>query len=299
MIEAFEKWPESQEPNETVSFPGPNNLALVIRPEGPADHYITRRAQAFALANNTQNSIYEVIGADPVRTAQFAGAMKTIAHFPGYGIPDLVQNYDWAALGNALIVDLGGSQGYVAMELAQNFPEARLIVQDMGRVIKGAKSIVPDQLKERVQFMAHELFEPQTVEADVYLFRMVFHNWSDKYCVIMLRAQIPALRPGAKILIQDACMPNPNTIPLWKERELRYVINPNLTTRDLINKTTPRAMDLNMGAFFNSRERYLHEWKALLAEADGRFVLQRVIEPEGHGLAILEIGWDESILPRS
>lgn len=52
-------------------------------------------------------------------------------------------------------------------------------------------------------------------------------------------------------------------------------------------------MDMSMGALFNSRERYLHEWKGLLAEADERFVLRRVIEPNGYGLAILEIEWNE------
>lgn len=51
-------------------------------------------------------------------------------------------------------------------------------------------------------------------------------------------------------------------------------------------------MDLNMGCFFNSRERYLDEWKALLAAADERYVLKRVIDPKDSLLAILEIVWD-------
>lgn len=150
--------------------------------------------------------------------------MRTLARFPGYGIPDVARNYNWASLGHALIVDVGGSQGYVAIELANNFNDVSLVVQDMGKVIDGAEAGVPDRLKGRIRFMEHDLFEPQTVEADVYFFRMVFHNWADKYGVLILRAQIPALRPGAKILIQDACMPDPGAIPLWMERDLRYVI---------------------------------------------------------------------------
>lgn len=88
-------------------------------------------------------------------------------------------------------------------------------------MIEGAESNVPDQLKGRVEFMKHELFEPQTVQADVYFFRMVFRSWGDKYALQALKAQIPALRPGVKILIQDVCMPEQGTIPLWRERVQR------------------------------------------------------------------------------
>ena len=53
-------------------------------------------------------------------------------------------------------------------------------------------------------------------------------------------------------------------------------------------------MDLSMATLFNARERYLDEWKGLLAAADDRFHLQRVIQPEGSLLVILEIVWDVS-----
>jgi len=53
-------------------------------------------------------------------------------------------------------------------------------------------------------------------------------------------------------------------------------------------------MDLNVGASFGGRIRSLHEWKALLSEADKRFVLQRAISPRGSLLSTLEIIWDPS-----
>ncbi|KAI1458806.1 S-adenosyl-L-methionine-dependent methyltransferase [Annulohypoxylon moriforme] len=245
MVDALQKWPGSQEPNET----------------------------AFALANNTENTIYEVISGDPQRGMRFASAMKAMALLPGYGTSDVVKNYDWASLGKAFVVDVGGSQGHIALEIAKHFSDINLLVQDMGKMVEGAEALVPDELKGQIKFMEHELFATQTVQADVYYFRMVFHNWSDKYCVLILKAQIPALKTGAKILIQDICMPEPAKLPLWKERDLR-------------------ATDLNMGAFFNARERSLEEWKDLLAQADPRFVLRRVVEPKGSGLAMMEIIWN-------
>ncbi|KAK7750848.1 hypothetical protein SLS62_007247 [Diatrype stigma] len=234
-VDAMEKWPESEEPNET----------------------------GFSLANNTDKSIYDVLGNDPARAMRFAASMKSFDHFPGYATGEVSKAYDWTSLGETYMVDVGGSKGHVSVAVAKQFPRLKILVQDMAMVVNGAESNIPDELKGRISFMAHGLFDPQPVQADVYFFRMVFHNWADKYAVKILKAQIPALRPGATILIQDTVMPEPNP---------------------------HRGMDLNMATFFNARERYLDEWKGLLAAADDRFVLQRVVKPEESVFSILEIG---------
>lgn len=155
---------------------------------------------------------------------RFASGMQAIDHVPGYAIRNVSKVYDWASLGDAFIVNVGGSRGQAAIELASNFANVKLLVQDSPVIIEGAESEVPDHLKGRVEFMKHELFEPQTVQADVYFFRMVFRNLGDKYAVRALKAHISALRPGVKILIQDVCMPEQDTIPLWRERVQRYAI---------------------------------------------------------------------------
>ena len=93
----------------------------------------------------------------------------------------------------------------------------------MEQVVEGAGVDLPPDLTTRVQFMAHYLFKPQTVVADVYYMRWILHNWSNKYCALILKAQIPALKPGARILIQEFCMPMPGQAQLWKEQDARYV----------------------------------------------------------------------------
>lgn len=172
--------------------------------------------QGFVLANNGK-SIQEVVTTDPERAVRFASAMQAISHVPGYAIELVSTVYDWASLGDAYIVNVGGSRGQAAIELAKNFENIKLLVQDSANMIQGAESGVPAELTGRIEFMAHELFEPQTVKASVYFFRMVFRNLGDKYAVQALKAQIPVLRPGVKILLQDVCMPEPDAIPLWRE----------------------------------------------------------------------------------
>lgn len=147
--------------------------------------------------------------------------MKAFTSRPGHDISYVLDNYDWGSLGQALVVDVGGAGGHVAIQLTKRFENLGVLVQDAEKAIIGVEARVPEELKHRVRFMAHDFFTPQNITADVYYLRWVMHNWSDKYCVLILRALIPALKPGARIVIQDTCMPQPHTIPLWRERHLR------------------------------------------------------------------------------
>lgn len=225
---------------------------------------------------------------------RFGSGMQAIDHVPGYAIGHVSTVYDWASLGNAYIVNVGGSRGQAAIELASKFDKVKLLVQDSAMFIQGAESAVPDQLKDRVEFMKHELFEPQTVQADVYFFRMTFRTWDDKYAVQILKAHIPVLRQGVKILIQDVCMPEQNSIPLWRDRVERYATwgDPSSDRKTRPLTTCHRNVDMALKCFFNGRERHLDEWKALLAAADDRFVLHRVHVPEHSLLGMLEVHWD-------
>jgi hypothetical protein len=97
-----------------------------------------------------------------------------------------------------------------------------MIVQDMKKVLEDA--LVPEDLQGRVKFKAHNIFALQPVQgADVYYLRWIIYNWSDKYCILILRALVPALKSGAKVIIEESLMPEPSTMPLWKEKNLRYV----------------------------------------------------------------------------
>ena len=181
--------------------------------------------QGFSLANNTQESIYQVIGSDAARASRFAHAMDAFTADQSYNVSYIVDHYDWNALGSALVVDVGGAQGHVGIRLAQRYPSLNILIQDMEKVIDSA-SLEPSiaELAPRVRFMAHDFFSEQPVEADVYYFRWIFHNWSDKYSIQILRCLTPALKHGARIVINDTCMPEPGRMAQWREKDLRQAL---------------------------------------------------------------------------
>ncbi|XDG05684.1 hypothetical protein ABKA04_005299 [Annulohypoxylon sp. FPYF3050] len=198
--------------------------------------------------------------------------MKVFSTSPGFDPIHIIDNYDWTSVGDAQVVDVGGGQGHIAIELARRFSNLNFIVQDMEKMIENAEVGVPKTLQDRVRFMVHDLFEPQIIRADVFFFRWIFHNWSDKYCIQILRAQIPALKPNARVVIQDGCLPEPGTVAHWREKYLR-------------------SDDLSMAATFNARERSVDGWRDLLADADPRFTMKSVIQPKGSTLAIIDVIW--------
>ena len=112
----------------------------------------------------------------------------------------------------------------MSIRLASSFPKLHFIVQDLASTVDSAASSLPPELSDRVEFMPHDFFTEQPVKgADLYLFRWIFHNWLDDYCIKILHSLIPALKKGAMIVINDNVLPEPGTMGLWQERRLRYV----------------------------------------------------------------------------
>jgi hypothetical protein len=70
--------------------------------------------------------------------------------------------------------------------------------------------------------MGHNFFDEQPIKnADIYHFRRVFHNWSDKYCIKILQALVPALKPGARVIVSDLVIPRRGSVSLDRERQIR------------------------------------------------------------------------------
>ena len=206
----------------------------------------------------------------------------------GFETSHVNAGFDWQSLGNAVVVDVGGSHGHISIALAAEFPSLKIIVQDLESTINGVTHELTDGVSGRVSFMAHDFFQEQPVVADVYYFRWIFHNWSDTYCIKILKALIPALRTGARIIINDTCMSEPGKIAFWREKELRCV---ECISAMLLANLECRTFDLGMIALLNGRERDADEWRLLFDRADSRFHFVGVKQPEGSSLALMEAVW--------
>ena len=139
---------------------------------------------------------------------------------PGFEVGHVLESFDWDLVKNGTVVDVGGSHGVVSIEVARKYPSLQFVVQDRAEVINAVQ--LPEDVAGRVTLMPYDFFMEQPVkDADVYLYRWIFHNWSDKYCLKLCRALIPALKPGARLLIQDILLPEPGELSFFQERKAR------------------------------------------------------------------------------
>lgn len=174
----------------------------------------------FALVYGTNVPMMEVASQDPRRAKQMGMAMSFLNSRAGKEVRYLAENFAWGSADEGLLVDVGGSNGSVAVELAECLPKMRFVVQDKPEVIKDV--LVPEILQKRLQFMAHDFFEEQPVKgADIYLLRSILHDWPDKYAAKILSNLIPALKKGARVLVCDICLASPGELSPYRARESR------------------------------------------------------------------------------
>ncbi|KAB8218550.1 S-adenosyl-L-methionine-dependent methyltransferase [Aspergillus novoparasiticus] len=249
ILEASVKWPKSLAKNNT----------------------------AFNVAYGTDKPFFEWLDTQPSEREQFAKYMRMIQQSEGMSLSHLVDGFDWASLGKATVVDVGGSTGAASIALAKSFPDLNFIVQDLsGNTKSGAASLNEPSLAGRILFQEHNFFDIQPFNgADVYLLRMIIHDWQLEDAVKILQQLLPALKKGSRIVIMDIVLPTPGTIPTVQEGLLR-------------------ARDLTMLQSFNSTERDITEWTALVKKADPNLQIINIVQPVGSIMAVLEIVWEHS-----
>ena len=179
MFDAFSKYGDSGEPNET----------------------------AFSLANGTDLNIYRFLGQNPERARRFGAGMRFFTKDEGWNLKHLVDGFDWASIDypGSTVVDMGGGQGSVSRVLAKATQNVKFIVLDLPGTVDQGKAALPKEFDGRIEFMAHDFFTEQAVTKapEVYLFRWIFHNWSDGYCIKILRSLIPSLSDDTRVLIYE------------------------------------------------------------------------------------------------
>jgi len=96
----------------------------------------------------------------------------------------------------------------LSKELLRRYPNIeRAPILELPELV-AARADVPKDLVGDLFFHPYDFAGPQPVkDADVYILRDVFRDWSDKYAVEILRNQIPALKPGARVYVNETCLP--------------------------------------------------------------------------------------------
>ena len=94
---------------------------------------------------------------------------------------DIYPFYDLPA--GSKVVDVGGSRGHVSVRIAEKVPDLNFVVQDDEGILEaGQAEGIPENVKDRIEFMPHDFFNEQPVQgAEVYLLRFILHDHPDAF----------------------------------------------------------------------------------------------------------------------
>ncbi|CAE7179551.1 Sterigmatocystin 8-O-methyltransferase [Pyrenophora teres f. teres] len=215
------------------------------------------------------STYYEVLEQDPKRADRFFDAMK------GWSLMDdgnrvLRKGFDWSKLHDKKVVDIGGGDGHVSLDLAREYPKLKVVVQDaFSHQLSAAEAT---EFGDRVSFQQYDYFTPQPIrDAGAYLFRSCFHNHNDEECAKMLQAIIPALvnrTDGPRLLINDCIVPECAEGDITRSEEHQH-----------------RQMDMIMLVYFGGKGRTERDWRRLMESVDQRLEIMKMqYNPRGGGL---------------
>lgn len=126
-------------------------------------------------------------------------------------------------------MDVGGGIGAQSLTLAKNCADLRFIIQDRPGVVQAAEKIwdeelpgaravarvkmqgivIPTTVAEYMltQYIAHDFFTAQPMKnADVFLLRMILHDWPDAECLTILQYLRAAAQPSTQLVVVDNIM---------------------------------------------------------------------------------------------
>jgi hypothetical protein len=107
-------------------------------------------------------------------------------------------------LGDETVVDVGGGNGSLLVELFGVHPGLRGIVFDLPETVRDEAA-----LGDRIRFVEGSFFE-SVPEGDVYILGTILHDWGDESATRILQTIRTAARDDSRLLVLDAVVPDGN-----------------------------------------------------------------------------------------
>lgn len=164
--------------NSEDIFPAAANVltSLKTHPEATS---LTTTGFNFAFDTVDKEPMFVTFGKDPARAKRMGGAMASLTGGEGYEVSHFVDNYDFSEIDKrgGTLVDIGGSHGFVSVDLAKKWKNMKFIVQDLPKTVESAPKPISDEesVAERVQLQAHDFFKEQPVKDADGMYCHVLH----------------------------------------------------------------------------------------------------------------------------
>ena len=105
------------------------------------------------------------------------------------------------------VVDIGGASGTIIAALLEANPALRGTILERADVVPRAEAeLLKLGLSSRCQVVAGDFFD-SVPEADLYILKIILHDWDDQQSVNILRNCARAMRPNGRIVLVERLVP--------------------------------------------------------------------------------------------
>ncbi|KAF2184635.1 sterigmatocystin 8-O-methyltransferase [Zopfia rhizophila CBS 207.26] len=202
-------------------------------------------------ANQTKYDIFDYLASMPSLFQDFnlfmGNTMGSRAYWcDWYDVKGRVLDGFDESKGPALLVDVAGGNGHDLQIFHDKFKQkgypGKLVLQELPKVLEGIKE---GELDAKIERAEYDFFTEQPARgACTYFMHHILHDWSNKYCHLLLKRLYDAMVPGySKLLIHDLILPDTGAV----EIQARF--------------------DLTMMTFNGGMERSRSQWKKLLEDS--------------------------------
>jgi SAM-dependent methyltransferase len=148
------------------------------------------------------HELFDYYAANPVEGDAFTGAMAN--HSAGVA-GALARALDTSSVNH--VVDIGGASGTIIAALLEANPALRGTIFERADVVPRAEAALAKRgLSSRCRAVAGDFFD-SVPEADLYILKIILHDWDDQQSVSILRNCARAMRPNGRVVLVERLFP--------------------------------------------------------------------------------------------
>ncbi len=180
-------------------------VALPVTYEAYGDMLHTLRTGESAVQGRYGMGFHRYLNEHPELGALYDRAMSATAD----GFIHCAEAYDfsWANL----VVDVGGGQGELALEILSRYPNLRAVSFDLPEVVQNAK-IEAHPAHDRLEFIGGDAFESVPGGGDLYMTSTVLRCFNDERCLALLKNIRAAMSDHSRLAAFEMIIPEQRDI---------------------------------------------------------------------------------------